>query len=74
MGVSEPFAGLPRGHYGEVSIRRLSTGYWHIRGKGPCEWTQPPEWPCAEKLIRDSAFPQASEQFLRAVVRLANAR
>lgn len=54
-----------------ISIKQLPTGYWHIRGHGGCNWTQPPRWPCDEATIRASAFPEASESFLREVVRLA---
>lgn len=25
-----------------ISVRRLSSGYWHIRGVGPCNYAQPP--------------------------------
>jgi hypothetical protein len=52
----------------EIQIKRLPSGHYHIRGRGPCNWTQPPVWPADEQAIRDHAFPQASETFLRAVV------
>jgi hypothetical protein len=51
----------------DLSIVRLPSGYYHIRGKGPCNWTQPPHWPCNDAVIFTHAFPQASIQFLRAV-------
>jgi len=51
-----------------LEIKQLPSGYWHIRGVGPCNWTQPPIWPCSEALIRRFAFPEASEQFLRSVI------
>ena len=54
-----------------IKISKLSTGYVHIRGQGPCNWTQPPHWPCTEQEIREHAFPEASENFLRAVVKQA---
>ncbi len=53
-----------------ISIKPLSSGYYQIRGDGPCNWTQPPYWPCAEHVIRESAFPQASEEFIRAILRI----
>jgi len=36
-----------------------------IVGRGPCEWAQPPSWPCDEKTLRDRASQQASELFFR---------
>ena len=50
----------------KLTIHRLDSGYWMIHGYGPCEWTQPPTWPCSEEEIRTHAFPEASEVFLRA--------
>ena len=57
-----------------TSIDRMSSGYWHIRGRGPCNWCQPPEFPCSEEIIREHSFPEASEEFIRAVVDEANRR
>ena len=54
----------------KVTLKRLPSGYWHIRSEGPCNWTQPPSWPCAIEDVRDHAFPQASDEFLRAVERV----
>ena len=47
-----------------MKIDRLSSGYWHLRGDGPCEWAQPPHWPCDEATLREHAFPEASEKFI----------
>lgn len=49
-------------------IKQLSSGYWHIRGNGPCEWAQPPQWPCDEQTLREHAFQEASESFIRAAL------
>lgn len=49
-----------------ISAKRLASGYWHIRGDGPCNWAQPPTWPCSESVLREHAFPEASEAFIRA--------
>jgi hypothetical protein len=57
--------------YEEIRVQRLSSGYYHVRGRGPCNWAQPPWWPCDEKTLRDHAFPGASEEFIRSAVRLA---
>jgi hypothetical protein len=52
----------------EISVRRLDGGYYHVRGHGPCEWAQPPAWPCSEETLRAHAFPEASEGFIRAAL------
>lgn len=51
-----------------IRAKRLSSGHWHIRGRGPCNWAQPPYWPCDEQTLRAHAFPQASEAFIRAAL------
>ena len=51
---------------------RLESGYWHIRGEGPCNWAQPPVWPCDEKTLRDHAFLEASEEFIRSSIQFRN--
>ena len=48
-----------------ITAKQLPSKYWHIRGRGPCNWAQPPRWPCTESMLRAHAFPQASEQFFR---------
>ncbi len=45
-----------------VGIRLLSTGYFHARGVGPCEWAQ---WPVGEELADEHFFPEASGAFRR---------
>lgn len=55
-----------------MQIIKLTSGYWHLRGDGLCNWTQPPYWPCDEKTLRDHAFPQASEKFLRECINKSN--
>jgi len=54
----------------DITITRLSSGYWHLRGTGPCNWAQPERWPCSEDALRKSAFPEASEEFLRSALRI----
>ena len=34
------------------TVTKLSSGYWHIRGIGPCNWAQPKTWPCSEDELR----------------------
>lgn len=56
-----------------VTVKRLSSGYYHLRGVGPCNWAQPQAWPCAESDLEDAFFGEAGEPFRRAV-RAENAR
>ena len=57
----------------QISVRQLPSGWWHIRGVGPCNWAQPPSWPCSDEELRQSAFCQAGESFIRAAVRARDA-
>jgi hypothetical protein len=52
----------------KVSVRRLESGFYHVRGVGPCNWAQPPAWPCSEDMLRQSAHPEAGEGFIRAAL------
>jgi len=54
-----------------IKITRLPGGWWHVRGRGPCNWAQPPEWPCSEAMLRAHAFPEAGEAFLKEAIRVA---
>lgn len=47
-----------------IEVTRLSSGWWHIRGVGPCNWSQPPEWPCDEDALREYAHPEAGDGFI----------
>ena len=49
-----------------ISIEQLSSGYWHIRGVGPCNWSQPESWPCTKAELWEHAFPEASSEFIDA--------
>ena len=51
-----------------LEITKLSSGYYHIRGNGPCNWAQVPNWPCDEEILRLHVFPEASENFIREVL------
>lgn len=51
-----------------IVVTRLSSGYYHIRGNGPCEWAQVERWPCDETALRAGAFPEASDTFIRAAL------
>lgn len=48
-----------------ITVRQLPSGYYHVRGRGPCNWAQPPTWPCDEQTLRAHAFGEASEEFIR---------
>ena len=52
-----------------ITVKQLDSGYWHVRGDGPCEWSQPPHFPCDEKTLREHAFPEASDKFIREAAR-----
>jgi hypothetical protein len=56
-------------HHGDeaVTVKRLSSGYWHLRGTGPCNWAQPERWPINESDLEASFFAEAGEPFRRAV-------
>lgn len=56
-----------------VTVKRLSSGFFHIRGRGPCNWSQPPHWPCSEAELRAHAFPEASEEFFLEALRMSHA-
>lgn len=55
-----------------ITARKLGSGYWHIRGYGPCNWAQPRRWPCSEGELRASAFPEASERFIQDALQAMN--
>ena len=57
-----------------ITVKRLPSGYWLLRGQGPCNFAQVQDWPCAEAHVRESAFPEASEAFIRAAVAAAKAQ
>ena len=56
-----------------ITVKRTPSGWYHVRGQGPCEWAQPPEWPCNEEMLREHAFPEASDIFIREALRAAEA-
>ena len=51
-----------------ITAKQLESGYWLIRGNGPCEWAQPPRWPSSEQVLRFHASPEASESFILAAL------
>lgn len=57
-----------------ITARKLESGWWHIRGVGPCNYAQPPCWPCSEEVLRQSAHPEASEVFIREAMGLISQR
>ncbi|MGH2878982.1 MAG: hypothetical protein ACRDK4_05160 [Solirubrobacteraceae bacterium] len=54
----------------EITVKRLESGYYQVRGRGPCNFAQPPRWPCDEETLRAHAFPEASEAFIQEVLRM----
>ncbi len=56
-----------------IAVHSLDSGYYHVRGVGPCNWAQVPFWPCDEACIRRHAFPEASEDFICSAYKAAEA-
>ena len=54
-----------------LTIKPIDNGYYHIRGRGPCNWCQPPRWPATREEIDESMFPEAGAEFRREVHREA---
>jgi len=46
-----------------LRIKRLSSGFYHIRGIGPYNWAQPSHWPCDDAELERSCFREAGESF-----------
>jgi hypothetical protein len=59
--------------FGGVTVTRLPSGYFHLRGVGPCNWAQPEHWPCSEEELEAAFFHEAGASFRR-VVAAENAR
>jgi hypothetical protein len=60
--------GGPPDMVGNITVEQLPSGYYHVRGVGPCNWAQPPHWPCDEDTLRAHAFHEASEEFIRSAL------
>jgi hypothetical protein len=54
----------------KVTVKKLDSGYYHVRGVGPCNWSQPPTWPCDESTIRQHAHPESSDEFIASAARV----
>lgn len=55
----------------KITVKRLESGYWHIRGVGPNNWAQPPHWPATEDELREHACSESGESFIRAALAAA---
>lgn len=55
-----------------LTIKQLPSGYVHLRSLGPCNWAQPPHWPCSEEVLREHAFGEACEDFIQACLQSAH--
>ena len=49
-----------------ITIKRLSTGWYHICGIGPANWAQVPNWPCSDEALSAGMFAEAGATFRRA--------
>lgn len=58
-------------HKREIRVRQLESGYWYVRGKGVCNFSQPPHWPCDAEVLRQHAHPEASDEFIRQAAKVA---
>jgi hypothetical protein len=47
-----------------LSVKKLESGYFHIRGIGTCNWAQVPYLPCSEQILRRCAFHEAGKEFI----------
>lgn len=53
----------------DLTIRRLSSGWWHVRGRGLCNWAQVPSWPCTDDDLTAGTFEEAGDSFRRTLRR-----
>ena len=55
-----------------ITVERLQSGFFNVRSRGPCNFTQVPWWPCDYSIIETYAHPEASKDFLLEVDKLAH--
>jgi len=53
----------------KITVTRLSSGYFHVRGEGPCNWAQPATWPCGEQALRFASFQTPSDEFIKSALK-----
>lgn len=51
-----------------LTLKRLSSGYWLIRGTGHNDFAQPPFIPCSKETLLEHASPEASTEFIEEVM------
>ena len=56
----------------DIKVKRLSSGWVLVSGRGPCNWAQAPYLPTALEELEKYAFPEASRAFLSAAYRFLN--
>ncbi len=54
-----------------ITVRKMSSGAYHIKGEGPCNWSTVPEWPCSRETIRQCGDLAACREFLDDAARAA---
>ena len=54
-----------------INIEPFCMGGFLVRGDGLGDWSQPPTWPCSEEVFRQRAHSTASEEFIRAAMKVA---
>ena len=56
----------------KIKIKRLPSGYYHIRGEGVCNWAQVERWPCTIEELEIGNFMRC-EEFIDSVMELSSA-
>ena len=54
----------------EIQIKKLPSGYYHIRGHGLCNWAQVEKWPCTIEELKLGNF-QGGKDFIESVMKLS---
>ena len=47
----------------KITIEKLPSGYYHIRGEGPCNWAQVENLPCSKDDLMAGNF-QGGDEFI----------
>ena len=53
----------------QLTVKRLASGYWLVKGRGQCNWGQYDRWPAPPEEQARGTFAGASLEFRQAVAR-----
>ena len=56
----------------KITVKRLTSGYYYIRGEGVCNWAQSQTWPCSEEVLREHSFQEPSEAFIHGAMAMVD--